>query len=44
MADILARLGIIGAEDEEKRKPVIEEFSISGIAKYIQSDKCKIIF
>lgn len=35
-----ASLGI-SVKEEEKREPVIEEFNLKGIAKYIQLDKCK---
>ncbi|XP_065057619.1 NAD-dependent protein deacetylase sirtuin-2-like [Rhopilema esculentum] len=31
----------ISADDEPKREPVIEEFTLNGIAKYIKEGKCK---
>ena len=34
----------VGSEEEEKREPVIDEFTLAGIAKYIKSDKCKGLF
>ena len=44
MLDILARhleaRFRISDEEDKIPEPVIEEFSISGIAKYIKSDKC----
>ena len=36
-----ARLGISDLAEEEKKEPVIEEFTVSGIAKYIKSNNCK---
>ena len=48
MADLLARhlqgLLRISSEEQEKHEPVIDEFTISGISKYIKSDKCKRYF
>ena len=37
------RLGISLGEqvEEEKQEPLLEEFTIAGIAKYIKSNKCE---
>eukprot|EP00112_Aurelia_sp_Birch-Aquarium-sp1_P008051 Seg1882.3 transcript_id=Seg1882.3/GoldUCD/mRNA.D3Y31 product="NAD-dependent protein deacetylase sirtuin-2" protein_id=Seg1882.3/GoldUCD/D3Y31 len=35
-----SRLGL-SLTDEEKEDPVLEEFTLAGIAKYMKSDKCK---
>ena len=38
-----ARLGL-SLTDEEKEEPVLEEFTLAGIAKYITSNECKAYF
>ena len=43
MQHLQAQLGLSLA-DEEKEEPVLEEFTLAGIAKYIKSNKCKAYF